>query len=69
MESAPEDIFKDMNLSKILVAALETLKEINIPALTFVDAGAEDKELQVDYNSDSETFTFKLREKKNESGN
>lgn len=64
-DQTPEDIFKDMNLSKILIAVLETLKEINVPALTFIDAAKEDKELQVDYDSDNESFTFKLREKTN----
>jgi hypothetical protein len=64
-EQTPEDIFKDMNLSKILIAVLETLKEINVPALTFIDAAKEDKELQVDYDSDNESFTFKLRDKSN----
>lgn len=62
-ENTPEDIFKDMNLSKILIAALETLKEINIPMITFIDAAKEDKELQVDYDSDNQLFTFKLRDK------
>jgi hypothetical protein len=62
-EKTPEEMFKEMNLSKILVAILEELKEINIPALTFIDAAKEDKELQVDYNSDNQSFTFKLREK------
>jgi hypothetical protein len=62
-EKAPEDIFKDMSLSTVLVAILDTLKEINVPSLTFLDAGKEDKELQVDYNSDTQSFTFKLRSK------
>ena len=61
--STPEDIFKDMNLSKVLIAILETIKEINVPSLTFLDAANEDKELQVDYDSDSQSFTFKLRDK------
>jgi hypothetical protein len=47
---------------------LETLKEINVPALTFLDAANEDKELQVDYDSDNQSFTFKLKDK-NVSGN
>lgn len=62
-EKTPEEIFKEMNLSKILVAMLEELKEVNISATTFIDAAKEDKELQVDYNSDNQSFTFKLRDK------
>lgn len=67
-EQTPEDIFKGMTLSKILVAMLETIKEINIPSLTFLDAANEDKELQVDYDSDTQSFTFRLRDK-NVAGN
>lgn len=60
---SPEDVFKDMSLSKILIAMLETIKEVNVPMLTFLDAANEEKELQVDYNSDNQSFTFKLRNK------
>lgn len=67
-EVNPEDVFKDMSLSKILIAMLETIKEINVPMLTFLDAANEEKELQVDYDSDNQSFTFKLRNK-NVSGN
>lgn len=63
MDIEAENIFKDMNLSKILVAILETEKVITVPALTFLDAGAQDKELQVDYDSDTQSFMFKLRDK------
>lgn len=62
-EVNPEDVFKDMSLSKILIAMLETIKEVNVPMLTFLDAANEEKELQVDYNSDNQSFTFKLRNK------
>lgn len=62
-EKTPEDIFKDMSLSNILVAILSTIKEINVPILNFLDVGNEDKELQVDYDSDNQYFTFKLRDK------
>jgi hypothetical protein len=64
-DKAPEDIFKNMSLSAILVAILDTLKEINVPSITFLDSGKEDKELQVDYDSDTDSFTFKIRDKNN----
>jgi len=41
---------------------LETLGTIDIPALTFLDAAKEDKQLQIDYDSEIESFTFKLKE-------
>ena len=62
-EKTSGDVFKEMNLSKILIAFLETLKEITIPLDVFLNAANEDKELQVDFNSDNQSFTFKLKEK------
>jgi hypothetical protein len=59
----PQDIFASLNVSKILVAILEIQKEIVIPSNLFLNAATIDKELQVDYNSDNQTFVFKLREK------
>ena len=61
-----QGIFKEMNLSRILIATLQTLGTISIPALTFLDAAKEDKQLQVDYDSNTESFTFKLKEIDNE---
>jgi hypothetical protein len=52
-----------MSLSNVLVAILNTVKEVNVPILNFLDVGNENKELQVDYDPDSECFTFKLRDK------
>jgi hypothetical protein len=68
-EKTPEELFKDMSLSKVLIAILETIKEINVPVLTFLDSANEDKELEVEYNSDDETFSFKLKNKVSDSGN
>ena len=57
-----EEVFSSLSVPKILVAALETLGEIKVSSDLFIEAGSEDKELQVDYNSDDQTFTFKLKE-------
>jgi uncharacterized protein involved in type VI secretion and phage assembly len=62
-EQTPQDIFADMNVSKILVSILETIGEVKVSTSNFMDAGAEHKELQVDYNEDDQTFVFKLRDK------
>lgn len=61
-----QDIFASLNVSKILVAILEIQKEIIIPSSLFLNAATIDKELQVDYNSDNQTFVFKLREKESD---
>ena len=66
-DKEPSDIFASLNVSKILVAILEIQKEISIPSSLFINAATEDKELQVDYDSDNQLFKFKLKEK-DESG-
>jgi hypothetical protein len=63
-----DDVFGALTIPKILIAALETLGEIQIPTTIFLNAAKVDKELQVDYNSDNQIFTFKLKAE-NESGN
>jgi hypothetical protein len=60
-EAKIEDVFAQLNVSRILVAALETLGEISIPIMTVVNAENEDKELQVDYDEKNQSFTFKLK--------
>ena len=57
-----EEVFKSLSVSTILVAVLATVKEVKIPMTEFFDLVSEDKELQVDYNSDNQTFTFKLKD-------
>lgn len=69
INKTPEELFQEMSLSKVLVAIMETVKEIKIPVLTFLDSANEDKELEVEYNSEEETFVFKLKNKVSENGN
>ena len=64
---SPESIFASLNVPKILIAILEKLGEVTVPSNSFLNAGTEDKELQVDYNSDNQTFTFKLKESNGQS--
>lgn len=58
-----EDIIQSMSLNKIVIAILEEYGTLSVPTLKFVDAGAEDKELVVDYDNDNLTFKFSLRSK------
>jgi hypothetical protein len=58
-----EDVYAQLNIAKILVAAIESLGQISLPVSTFLNAANEDKELQVDYNESDQTFTFKLKQK------
>jgi len=61
--NSPEQLIEGMNLSNILVSILATLKEINVPVITFLDSNKENREMKVTYDSDTESFTFKLRDK------
>lgn len=58
-----EDVYAQLNITKILVAAIQSLGEITLPVTDFLNATNEDKELQVDYNQADNTFTFKLKQK------
>ncbi len=58
-----EDIYAQLNITKILVATIQSLGEVSLPVSDFLNATNEDKELQVDYNKENETFTFKLKQK------
>ena len=62
-KNTPEEIMESMSLSNILVAILNTLKEINVPKITFLDSDNEDKDMRVTYDSDTESFTFRLKDK------
>jgi hypothetical protein len=61
--STPEQLIEGMNLSSILVSILATLKEINVPVITFLDSNKENREMKVTYDSDTESFTFRLKDK------
>jgi hypothetical protein len=66
-EVKAEEVFTQLNATKILVAILEQIEKITVPTNLILLAGEEDREIQVDYNSDDQTFTFAIR-KNNESG-
>jgi hypothetical protein len=57
------DVIAELNVARILVAIVEDAGEISVPVSSFITAVNEDKELQVDYDKDSQTFTFKLKSK------
>jgi hypothetical protein len=58
-----EDVYAQLNITKILVATIQNLGEVTLPVTDFLNATNEDKELQVDYNQAENTFTFKLKQK------
>lgn len=58
-----EDVYAQLNITKILVATIQSLGQVTLPVTDFLNATNEDKELQVDYNQEDNTFTFKLKQK------
>jgi hypothetical protein len=63
MTQAPDEVFKSMNITKILLAILENQKIINVPIDIFINAGVEEKGLNVEYNEETKEFVFQLKEK------
>lgn len=61
-----EDVFANLTVSRVLVAILETLGEVVVPTNILLDNAENDKKIQLDYNSDNQTFTLKLREESDE---
>lgn len=62
MTQAPEEVFKAMNASNILVAILTKLGTIEVPSQMFIDANNTEKQLSVTYNDQTDSFEFKIRE-------
>ncbi len=58
-----EDLVKSVSLNQILVAILEEQGKVTVPTLRFLDANNDDKELVIDYDSETLSFTFSLRSK------
>lgn len=62
MTNTPEEVFQAMNASRILVAILDKLGSVEIPTELFMNSNNQDRELNVEYNDETLTFTFSLRE-------
>lgn len=59
----PEDVMGSMNATRVLISILETIKQIDVPTDTFVNLDMENRELNIDYNGDTRSFRFQLKEK------
>lgn len=69
MTKTPSEIYQAMNATNILVAILETQKQISIPIDIFLNASNEAKNLNVEYNEESSSFMFELRDKVEQQNN
>jgi hypothetical protein len=59
----PAEVYKAMSATNILVAILESQKKISIPIDVFLNASKGDKNLNVEYDEDTSSFVFELKEK------
>lgn len=64
-----EDVVADININKLLIAILEQVKEITVPALSIIEAGNVDKELVLKYEEEPPSFIITLRDKNDGNAN
>jgi hypothetical protein len=59
----PAEVYQAMSATNILVAILDSQKKISIPIDVFLNASKGDKNLNVEYDEDTSSFVFELKEK------
>jgi hypothetical protein len=63
MSKTPSEIYQAMNATNILVAILDSQKKVSIPLDVFLNSSNGDKSLNVEYNEETSSFVFELKEK------
>jgi hypothetical protein len=63
MSKTPSEVYQAMNATNILVAILDSQKKISVPLEVFLNASNEDKNLNVEYDENTSSFIFELRDK------
>lgn len=63
MSKTPAEIYQAMNATNILVAILQSQNKVSVPLDIFLNASNGDKNLNVEYNEESSSFVFELRDK------
>lgn len=58
-----QGLVTSISINQVLVAVLEEYGKLAVPTLRFLDAGATEKELVIDYDEEGPSFTFSLRDK------
>jgi len=51
-----------ININQVLVAVLEEYGKLTVPTLKFLEVKTNNKELVIDYDDTTSSFTFSLRE-------
>jgi hypothetical protein len=63
MSKTPAEVYQAMNATNILVAILQSQKKVLVPINVFLEASNQDQQLNVEYNEESSSFVFELKEK------
>ena len=61
MSVSIEEIMPTLTATKVLVSILETLEKAEVPLSTFVSMQSKDRELEVNYNGDTDSIIFSLK--------
>jgi hypothetical protein len=61
MSITMEEIMPTLTATKVLVSILETLEKAEVPPSTFISMQSEDRELEVNYNGETDSIIFSLK--------
>jgi hypothetical protein len=61
MSITMEEVMPTLTATKVLVSILETLEKAEVPLSTFVSIQSEDRELEVNYNGETDSIIFSLK--------
>jgi hypothetical protein len=57
-----QEMLKSMNATTILIAILNQIGSISVPTKDFLEVNSEDRQLSVEYDSDTMSFNFKMKD-------
>jgi hypothetical protein len=63
-----ESLVASININQVLVAILQEHGRLSVPVLKFLESKNNNNELIIDYDEETPSFTFSLREAKQENG-
>ena len=61
-----ESLVASININQVLVAILQEHGRLSVPVLKFLESKSNNNELIIDYDEETPSFTFSLREAKQE---
>ena len=66
MKDDIKDLVESISINQVLVAILQEHGRLSVPVLKFLDSKNNNSELIIDYDEEIPSFTFSLREIKEE---